>query len=302
MRPENQHDETAGPIIAGTGNASRPGIVGPARRKGQSRAEERAACYQGFTSTLPTVGQACMAIHATARRGPLGKAASHTLETLLQLLPRSCWSGLPVLRATNATLASRVGCSKRQVQRHLALLHEQGVIGISWGRSHARLDFQLHDGGKATGPAGIDLRPALVFAHEQALLARSILAAQQRFFRARERALAAVWKTKIELSHAVEHLALTRHATARQQIERLRAEMGQLARTALGARALPADIEAATHAAGELADRAHVLRQEIEAKDDDGDNNPEASPQGDNPANQITESNFVESGGFCEVA
>ena len=288
---------TADPESDDGGAGTRTGIVGPERQEGQRRAQQRATRYQGFTSTLPTVGQACLAIHATARRGPLGKAASHTLEVLLQLLPQSCWSGLPVLRATNTTLASRVGCSERQVQRHLARLHEQGVIGINWGRGHARLSFELHGGDKATGPGappGIDLRPALVFAHEQAELARSVLTAQQQFSPARERALAAVWQAKIALIHAAERLAPARHATIRQRIEQLRTEMGRLARTALGARALPAGIEAATHAAGELAHRAHALRQEIENEDDDGDNSPGSSPRGDDSASQMTESNFVE--------
>ena len=298
MQPKRKRTTPADPGPDDGENATRPGIVSPERQEGQRRAQRRARRYQGFTSTLPTVGQACMAIHATARRGPLGKAASHTLEVLLQLLPQPCWSGLPVLRVTNATLASRVGCCERQVQRHLALLHEQGVIGINWGRGHARLGFELHGDDKATGPdtpPGIDLRPALVFAHEQAELARSVLAAQQQFSQARERALAAVWQAKIKLIHAAERLAPARHATARQQIEQLRTEIGQLARTALGARALPTGIEAATYAAGELVGRAHALHQEIENEEEDGDNSPELSPQGDNSANQMTESNFVES-------
>ena len=152
MRPKHKHTSTTDPGPDDGQDAARTGIVSPERQEGQRRASERAARYQGFTSTLPTVGQACLAIHATARRGPLGKAASHTLEVLLQLLPQPCWSGLPVLRVTNATLASRVGCCERQVQRHLALLHEQGVIGINWGSGHARLGFQLHADRKATGP------------------------------------------------------------------------------------------------------------------------------------------------------
>lgn len=300
MQPKRKRTTPADPGPNGGQDACRPGIVSPARQEGQRRANERAIRYQGFTRTLPTVGQACMAITATARRGPLGKAASHTLEVLLQLLPKSCWSGLPVLRATNAILASRVGCSERQMQRHLARLHELGAVGIHWGRGHARLSFQLHGDDKATElhePVGIDLRPALVFAHEQAELARSVLAAQQLFSQARERALTAVWQAKVKLIHAAGRLAPAQYATAGQQIEQLRAEMGQLARSALGARALPAGIAAATQAAGELAGRAHALRQELEAtdKDENGDNDPESSPQSENPANQITESNSVES-------
>ena len=296
MQPK--HTSTADPGPDDGQDAARTGIVSPERQEGQRRASERAARYQGFTSTLPTVGQACMAIHATARRGPLGKAASHTLEVLLQLLPQPCWSGLPVLRVTNATLASRVGCCERQVQRHLAVLHEQGVIGINWGSGHARLGFQLHADRKATGPdepPGIDLRPALVFAHEQAELARSVLAAQQQFSPARERARAAIWQAKIALIHAVGRLAPARHGAAGQQIEQLRTEIGQLARAALGARALPAGIEAATQAAGALARRAHALRQEIENEEEDGDNGPQSSPQADDSTNQMTESNYVES-------
>ena len=78
-----------------------------------------------------------------ARRGPLGQAVSQTLEILLQLLPRRGWAGRPMLRVTNATLASHVGCSDRQVQRHLARLHEHGVIDIHWGHAHARLRFDV---------------------------------------------------------------------------------------------------------------------------------------------------------------
>ena len=298
MRPKRKHTTPADPEPSSSEACARPGIVGPEREEGQRRAQRRAARYQGFTSTLPTVGQACMAIRATARRGPLGKAASHTLEALLQLLPKSCWGGLPMLWVTNATLASRVGCSERQVQRHLAQLHKLGVIGINWGRGHARLSFQLHTDDKATGPdkpTGIDLRPALVFAHEQAELATSVLTAQQRFSQAREAALDAVWQAKVKLIHAAARLTPARHAAAGQQIEQLRAEMAQLRRAALGGRALPGGIEAATQATGELAQRAHALRQEIEAEDDAGDNGPESSPQGDDSANQMTESNFVES-------
>ncbi|MGE3738221.1 MAG: helix-turn-helix domain-containing protein [Geminicoccaceae bacterium] len=300
MQPKHKHTSTADPGPDDGQDAPRTGIVSPERQEGQRRADERACRYQGFTSTLPTAGQACLAIHATARRGPLGKAASHTLEVLLHLLPQFCWAELPVLRVTNATLASRVGCSRRQVQRHLAILHEHGAIGINWGRGHTRLGFQLHADHKATGPSepdGIDLRPTLVYAHEQAELARSVLAAQQQFSPARERALAAVWQAKTALIHAAERLAPARYATAGQQIEQLRTEIGQLARAALGARALPAGIEAATQAAGKLAGRALALRQEIETDDEDdtGDNGPESSPQDDESASQMTESNFVES-------
>lgn len=111
--------------------------------------------------------------------------------------PRRGWAGRPILRVTNATLASHVGCSDRQVQRHLALLHEHGVIDIRWGHAHACLRFTVDAAGKAEDLAGIDLRPALVFVHEQAGLVRAVQTAQQDFLDVQAQAQEAVWQAKV---------------------------------------------------------------------------------------------------------
>ena len=264
---------------------ARTGILTPRRQAGQRQAAKRAADYQGFTKAVPSVDRACMVLRDAARRGPLGQAASQTLEILLQLLPRHGWAGRPVLRVTNATLASHVGCSERQVQRHLAMLHEHGVIGVHWGRGHARLHFDVDAADKAEGPAGIDLRPALVFAHEQARLVRAIQAAQRDFLDVQAQAQEAVWQAKVALIHATDRLGPERYGAMLQRIEQLRGEIGRLSRTALGGKALPDGIAAAIRAMEQLTFRAHGLRSECEdgdtEEDEAEDNRQELSPSGD---------------------
>ena len=291
MRPKNKLHATADP--------ARPGILTPKRQAGQKRAVKRAADYQGFTKAVPSVDRACMILRDAARRGPLGQAVSQTLEVLLQLLPRRGWAGRPMLRVTNATLASHVGCSDRQVQRHLARLHEHGVIDIRWGHAHARLRFTVDAAGKTEDLAGIDLRPALVFVHEQAGLVRAVRAAQQDFHDIQAQAQEAVWQAKVALIHATGRLGPERHDAMLQRIEQLRAEIGQLSRAALGGKALPDGIAAAIRAMEQLTFRAHGLRSECEEGDTGGDetedNHQESSPSGDIRPSHITDSNYVES-------
>ena len=291
MRPKHKLHATAEP--------ARPGILTAKRQAGQKRAAMRAADYQGFTKAVPSVDRACMILRDAARRGPLGQAVSQTLEILLQLLPRRGWAGRPMLRVTNATLASHVGCSERQVQRHLAVLHEHGVIGIQWGHGHARLRFDLDATDKAEGPAGIDLRAALVFVHEQAGLVRAVRAAQQDFLDVQAQAQEAVWQAKVALIHATDRLEPEQYGAMLQRIEQLRAEIGRLFRTALGGKALPDGIAAAIRAMEQLIFRAHGLRSESEDGDTEGDeaedNRQKLSSSGDIPPSHITESNYVES-------
>jgi len=292
MRPKNKLHATADPV--------RPGILTPRRQAGQKRAAMRAADYQGFTKAVPSVDRACMILRDAAKRGPLGQAASQTLEILLQLLPRRGWAGRPMLRVTNATLASHVGCSDRQVQRHLALLHEHGVIGIQWGRGHARLSFDVDAAGrKAEGPVGIDLRPALVFVHEQAGLVRAVQAAQQDFLDVQAQAQEAVWQAKVALIHAANRLGPERYDAMLQRIEQLRGEIGRLSRAALGGKALPDGIAAAIRAMEQLTVRAHGLRSESadnDTQEDEAEDNPrELSSSGDISPSHITDSNYVES-------
>ncbi|MFZ1426817.1 MAG: helix-turn-helix domain-containing protein, partial [Geminicoccaceae bacterium] len=291
MRPKHKLHTTTIP--------ARPGILTPRRQAGQRQAAKRAADYQGFTKAVPSVDRACMILRDAARRGPLGQAVSKTLEVLLHMLPRRGWAGRPMLRVTNATLASHVGCSERQVQRHLAVLHEYGVIGVHWGRGHARLRFTVDAAGKTEGPAGIDLRPALVFVHEQARLVRVVQAAQQDFLDVQAQAQEAVWQAKVALIHATERLGPERHDAMLQRIEQLRAEIGRLSRTALGGKALPDGIAAAIRAMEQLIFRAHGLRSESESGDTEGDeaedNRQESSPSVDIRPSPITDSNYVES-------
>ncbi len=291
MRPKHKLHATAEP--------ARPGILTAKRQAGQKRAAMRAADYQGFTKAVPSVDRACMILRDAARRGPLGQAVSQTLEILLQLLPRRGWAGRPMLRVTNATLASHVGCSERQVQRHLAVLHEHGVIGIQWGHGHARLRFDLDATDKAEGPAGIDLRAALVFVHEQAGLVRAVRAAQQDFLDVQAQAQEAVWQAKVALIHATDRLEPEQYGAMLQRIEQLRAEIGRLFRTALGGKALPDGIAAAIRAMEQLIFRAHGLRSESEDGDTEGDeaedNRQKLSSSGDIPPSHITDSNYVES-------
>ncbi|MFZ1428058.1 MAG: helix-turn-helix domain-containing protein [Geminicoccaceae bacterium] len=302
MRPKHKLHATADPASgrAATADPARPGILTPRRQAGQRQAVERAADYQGFTKAVPSVDRACMVLRDAARRGPLGQAVSHTLEILLQLQPRRGWAGRPMLRVTNGTLASHVGCSERQVQRHLAVLHEHGVIGIQWGRGHARLSFDVDAAGrKAEGPVGIDLRPALVFVHEQAGLVRAIHAAQQDFLDVQAQAQEAVWQAKVALIHATERLGPEQYDAMLQRIEQLRGEIGRLSRAALGGKALPDGIAAAIRAMEQLTFRAHGLRSECEEGDTGGDetedNHQESSPSGDIRPSHITDSNYVES-------
>ena len=291
MRPKNKLHATADP--------ARPGILTAKRQAGQKRAAERAVDYQGFTKAVPSVDRACMVLRDSAKRGPLGQAVSQTLEVLLQLLPRRGWAGRPMLRVTNATLASHVGCSDRQVQRHLARLHEHGVIDIRWGHAHARLRFTVDAAGKTEDLAGIDLRPALVFVHEQAGLVRAVQAAQQDFLDVQAQAQEAVWQAKVALIHATSRLGPERYDAMLQRIEQLRAEIGRLSRAALGGKALPDGIAAAIRAMEQLTFRAHGLRSESEEGDPGGDeaedNRQELSPSGDIRPSHITDSNYVES-------
>ena len=292
MQPKNKLHATAEP--------ARPGILTPRRQAGQKRAAMRAADYQGFTKAVPSVDRACMILRDAAKRGPLGQSVSQTLEIRLHLLPRRGRAGRPMRRVTNATLASHVGCSDRQVQRHLALLHEHGVIGIQWGRGHARLSFDVDAAGrKAEGPVGIDLRPALVFVHEQAGLVRAIQTAQQDFLDVQAQAQEAVWQAKVALIHATERLGLERHDAMLQRIEQLRGEIGRLSRAALGGKALPDGIAAAIRAMEQLIFRAHDLRSESEDGDAEGDEaedkRQKLSPSGDISPSHITDSNYVES-------
>ncbi|MFZ1425677.1 MAG: helix-turn-helix domain-containing protein, partial [Geminicoccaceae bacterium] len=240
-----------------------------------------------------------MILRDAARRGPLGQAVSQTLEVLLQLLPRRGWAGRPMLCVTNATLASHVGCSDRQVQRHLARLHEHGVIDMRWGHAHARLRFAVDTAGRDDDPVGIDLRPALVFVHEQAGLVRAVRAAQQDFSDIQAQAQEAVWQAKVALIHATGRLGPERHDAMLQRIEQLRAEIGQLSRAALGGKALPDGIAAAIRAMEQLIFRAHGLRSESKDGETEGDeaedNRHELSPSGDISPSHITDSNYVES-------
>ena len=173
----------------------------------------------------------------------------------------------------------------RQVQRHLAVLHEHGVIGVHWGRGHARLRFDVDAAGKAEGPAGIDLRPALVFAHEQAGLVRAIQAAQRDFLDVQAQAQEAVWQAKVALIHATDRLGPERYDAMLQRIEQLRGEIGRLSRAALGGKALPDGIAAAIRTMEQLTFRAHGLRSESEdgdTEEDEAEDNPqELSSSGD---------------------
>ena len=137
------------------------------RSAGQAMARKRGAAWRRFTPQLRDVEQVCAVLRRTARQGPAGRAATETLAELLRLLPRRSWAGLPVLRVTNQHLASRLSCCIRQVQRHLARLHQLGIIAIDWSRANSRLRFDRHDDQGEERQVGIDLRPAIVFAHEQ---------------------------------------------------------------------------------------------------------------------------------------
>lgn len=276
-----------------------PGVA--SRDDGQALATARAADYRGFTTAIPSVAKACAVLHATARRGPLGRAATETLTTLLGLLPRGRWHELPVLRVTNTTLSSRVGCSERQVQRHLAVLHQHGVIGIDWGCGNTRLRFDIHASEHEPGAMpGIDLRPALVFAHEQQLLDRAIKTAQQHLQTERHATLDAVWETKQALIHRERRLQPTSYSEAAREIELMRQDVGRISRLANGGKATVAGIEAGSGRLAAVAGRARALRCRL--IQETGDNNGEepgdkikrSSSDPDKKPNQMTESNFVE--------
>ena len=123
-------------------HAMRTGVA--SRSAGQAMARKRGAAWRGFTPQLRDVEQVCAVLRRTARQGPAGRAATETLAELLRLLPRRSWAGLPVLRVTNQHLASRLSCCIRQVQRHLARLHQLGIIAIDWGRANSRLRWHGH--------------------------------------------------------------------------------------------------------------------------------------------------------------
>ena len=252
----------------------------------------RAAAYRGFTTAIPSVEKACAILHATARRSPLGRAAVETLELLLRLLPRRCWNELPVLRITNATLANRVGCCERQVQRHLAIMHQHGVIGIHWGRGNTRLRFDVHGSNKDAPSAvpGIDLRPALVFAHEQQQLNHAVRAAQQRCQTERQATLDAIWQAKRALILHEQELGPARHAQAAQRIAQLRHAAVRIWSSTTSAKAAVAEIEAAVGKLTAIAGEAGSLhRRLIHRNGDDPEENLTRSPSpADQDPNQTT--------------
>lgn len=276
----------------------RPGIVSPIRQEGQRRALERAATWHGFTKTVPSVDVAVCELTSALANTRLGRAACATLAVLLHALPRRRWANLPVLRITNGDLAAMAGRHERSVQQHLARLHEEGVIAVHYGRGNTRLRFDLSLDQPSEAEPGIDLRPAIVYAEELALLRRRVIEAKQAFLAEQKQVLEAVMQARFALG-SCRHIGTERHLAADAEISAIREGIKRLRRTVITSTATLASITADRESlqafgrqARELAAR---LRREDDAADDSVGNSNGSSSQAGDSLNQLTESNLVES-------
>src|SRR4051794_37256824 len=166
MRPHVNHEDR------GAGPRGRPrACLGVAPRcAGEAAARGRAAAHRGFTPALPHAGAARRALEEGGRQLGLRPGPVRTLCALLALYRGWGLRRPPVLAATNAAIARAAGCDERTVQKHLALLRARGLVLVEYGPHNRRRPEP--DAGPG-GPAGIDLRPALVAAAElRALLDR----------------------------------------------------------------------------------------------------------------------------------
>lgn len=277
--------------------AGRSGVA--CREAGQALALARCAAWRGFSPQLPNVEQVCAVLQRTARQGPAGRAAIETLDVLLRCLPRRSCVDLPVLRVTNQHLAARLGCCVRQVQRQLARLHRLGIIAIDWGRANSRLCFDRHDDDQGSHSekrlVGIDLRPAIVFAHEQLELEQALEAARRAYSGTRDAATGAIWQAKLAVLH--DRSGVPSHPAGHEEcLDRLRANLRRLDRRAHATKATAADIQACTRQLGEIEREASEIRAVIhKAVDDPEDKAVNRSSNLDQPASQKTDSNCVES-------
>lgn len=289
MRAENNPDDPAQPARKRRGIAQ--------REEGQRRALERAADWRGFTETVPSVELAARELTSRLAATRLGRAASETLALLLHALPRHRWATLPVLRITNGTLAAMAGRHERSVQHHLARLHEEGVIAVNYGRGNTRLRFDLSVDKPGETEPGIDLRPAIVYAQELALLRRQLVEAKQVFLAEREQVLEAVMAARFALA-SCRRIGPEHHLTADTAIKAMREGIKRLHRTVITSTATRASIKADTARLQTLGRRARNLaiglRQERAADNDSGENSDGSSSQGGNSTHQMTGSNSVE--------
>lgn len=293
MRLQNDdppQDETA------RGASARPSVSH--RPEGQAQALERAATYRGFTKTIPTVERAYAVLQATARRDGL-RAATHALMVLLRCLPR--WREDPMLRLSNPRIGDAAGCASRTVQRHLKALHEQGVIGVTWGPGNTRLPWR-HDGHGRPEPIGIDLRPALVFAQEMAALRRAGEATLHAFRRKCHATDEAMLAARSALG-GWTRLTPSTEIRLRDQLAGLRRRGREATRQAHSPAATPAAIAAATQAMAAIGAEAAQLCRMLEQDRDPGPGSdgegagkgsPGASPDRDSAGDQGTVSTHVE--------
>ena len=298
MRPKPKHTSPADPEPDDGLNANRSGIVGPERQEGQRRAQRRAARYQGFTKTVPSVDVAVCELTSALANTRLGRAACATLAVLLHALPRRRWANLPVVRITNGDLAAMTGRHERSVQQHLARLQKEGVIAIEYGRGNTRLCFDLSRGQPGAAEPGIDLRPAIVYAEELALLRRQLVEAKQSFMTEQKQVLEAVMAARFALG-SCGHIAAERYLAADSEINAIREGIKQLRRTVITSTAtlaaIAADRESLQAFGRQARDLAEQLRREDDAADDSGENSSGSSSQAGEGLDQLTESNFVES-------
>jgi hypothetical protein len=98
-----------------------------------------------------------------------------TLGSLLTLYRGWGLRRPPVLAASNAAIARLAACDERTVQKHLATLRAHGLILVEYGPYNRR---RPDEEARPDDLTGIDLRPAVVVAHE--LQARLTLLGKQR--------------------------------------------------------------------------------------------------------------------------
>jgi hypothetical protein len=154
---------------------ARPALGVAPRSAGAEIARERVATYQGFTAALPHAAAARRVLEEGGRQLGLRAGVVRTLGALLTLYRGWGLRRPPVLTASNAAIARLAACDERTVQKHLAILREQGLILVEYGPYNRRRPDE------DAGPndlSGIDLRPAVVVAHE--LQARLAALAKQR--------------------------------------------------------------------------------------------------------------------------
>jgi hypothetical protein len=257
------------------------------RSAGAAIARERTAAYQGFTTALPHVAVARRVLEEGGRQLGLRAGVVRTLGALLTLYRGWSLRRPPVLTASNAAIAQAAGCDERTVQKHLAILREQGLILVEYGPYNRR---RPDEDARPDDLTGIDLRPAIVVALELqaklAALGKQRQAATLSLRRTQHALLQA--RAALAASPEPEPSALKMLETHRRTLRRLRRQLMHPATTATELGPIQAMIE----------ELARTL-ENPEAGEERVEKTTDPSPRDGALGSHKTEANYVdESDGF----